>query len=178
MEEPMEEMTDSEMADILLAEPFFSEMEPRLIGEFTTCASLVRFEPGELILREGEPADRFYVIRRGRVSLSIESPGRGALLIQTLGESEVLGWSWLIPPHRWQFDARALEPTEAIRIDTRCLGGVCATNHELGHLLAMKFATIIAQRLQATRLQLLDLYLAPRTGAHSSGPGSGGQGHE
>ena len=154
-------MATEEMKRILLEEPFFHDIAPRLLGEFTECASLNQFEPGQMILREGEPADRFYVIRQGRVAVSIQSPGHGTLVIQTLGNSEVLGWSWLIPPQQWRFDARALEPTEAIVIDTRCLTGVCATNHELGHLLAMKFAAIIAQRLQATRLQLLDLYAAP-----------------
>jgi CRP-like cAMP-binding protein len=154
-------MAAEEMKRILLDEPFFQDIAPELLGEFTSCASLTRFEPGQMILREGEPADRFYVIRRGRIALSIQSPGRGTLVIQTLGDSDVLGWSWLIPPHQWRFDARALEPTETILIDTRCLMGVCATNHELGHLLAMKFAAIIAQRLQATRMQLLDLYAAP-----------------
>jgi CRP-like cAMP-binding protein len=154
-------MAEDEMRRLLLEEPFFQDVAPGLLGEFTSCAALVRFEPGEMILREGEPANRFYVIRRGHVALSVHSPGHGVLTIQTLGDAEVLGWSWLIPPFRWHFDARALEPTEAIVIDTRCLTGVCATNHELGHLLAMKFAAIIAQRLQATRLQLLDLYAAP-----------------
>lgn len=154
-------MADDEMRRILLEEPFFHDLDPSLLKEFAACASLVRFAPGQVVLREGEPADRFYVIRQGRVTLSIQSPGRGAITIESLGDSEILGWSWLIPPYQWHFDVQALEPTEAIQIDARCLMGVCATNHELGHLLAMKFAEIIAQRLQATRLQLLDLYAAP-----------------
>ena len=80
------------------------------------CASNVRFETGQFILREGEEANSFYLLRQGKAALEIHAPGRGPISIQTLGAGEVLGWSWLVPPYRWRFDARATELTRAIAL--------------------------------------------------------------
>ena len=86
------------------------------------------------------------------------APQRGAIAIDTVGEGDVLGWSWLIPPYHWHFDARAVEPTRAIALDGRCLRGKCDADHELGYELMKRFAQVIEQRLEATRWQLLDVY--------------------
>ncbi len=122
------------------------------------CAANVRFEAGEYIFREGEDANQFYIIRHGKVALELFTPERGVLTIQTLGAGDVLGWSWLFPPYRWRFDARALELTRAIALDGTCLRNKCDEDHNLGYELVKRFAQIIIERLQATRLQLLDVY--------------------
>jgi hypothetical protein len=80
------------------------------------------------------------------------------MTIETIGEGEVLGWSWLFPPYRWQFDAQAVGLVRAIAFDGRCLRGKCEEDHDLGYWLMQRFAQVMSQRLQATRLQLLDLY--------------------
>lgn len=118
----------------------------------------VRFDAGQFILREGEEANNFYIIRHGKVSLEIFTQDRGPITIQTIGEGEVLGWSWLIPPYHWHYDARALELTRAIALDGKCLRAKCEQDHDLGYELLKRFAYIITQRLEATRLQLLDIY--------------------
>lgn len=124
----------------------------------TGCASNVRCDADRWLFREGEPADRFYLIREGRVALEIGTPDRGAIVIQTLGPEDVLGWSWLFPPYRWHFDARALEPVLVLALDGVCLRGKCEDDHELGYELMRRFSHVLVDRLQATRLQLLDVY--------------------
>jgi CRP-like cAMP-binding protein len=147
---------------ILLEHPFLKGLDRSYIELIVGCASNVRFNAGEFIFREGEEANRFYFIRHGRVALEIFVPERGAITIQTLGEGDVLGWSWLFPPYRWHFDARALELTRAIALDGKCLRQKCEENHDLGYELMKRFAHVIEERLQATRIQLLDIY-----GVHS-----------
>jgi CRP-like cAMP-binding protein len=146
---------------ILATHPFFKDLNPRYLQLIVGCAANVRFEAGQFIFREGDDANQFYLIRHGSVSLEVFVPGRGPLIIQTLGEGDVLGWSWLFPPYRWVFDARAVTLTRAIALDGACLRRKCEDDHELGYELVKRFAQIIMEQLQATRLQLLDVY-----GAH------------
>ncbi|MCS6924746.1 MAG: cyclic nucleotide-binding domain-containing protein [Candidatus Binatia bacterium] len=147
---------------ILAAHPFFQNLDPRHLHLIVSCASNVRFEAGQFIFREGEAANHFYLLRHGTVQLEIFVPERGPLVIQTLGEGDVLGWSWLFPPYRWHFDARAATLVRAIALDGQCLRTKCEEDHDLGYQLVKRFAHVIMQRLQATRLQLLDVY-----GVHS-----------
>lgn len=148
-----------ETLERLLAEhELFRGLDDRYVTLLTGCASNVRFDAGVFLFREGEPADRFFVLRQGRVALEIEAPGRGPIVIQTLGHDDVLGYSWLFPPYRWRFDARAIEPTRALALDGKCLRGKCDEDPVLGYELMKRFAGIALQRLQATRLQLLDVY--------------------
>src|SRR5690349_1140035 len=99
------------LENILSEHPFFQGLAPGYLELVLGCSSNVRFAPGEFIFREEEEADQFYLLRHGRVALEVFAPDRGTLTIQTLTEGDILGWSWLIPPHRWRFDARALELT-------------------------------------------------------------------
>ncbi len=143
---------------ILAEHPFFAEMEQRHLQVLSGCASNVVFEEGQVIFREGEEAETFYLIREGKVALEIHAAGMGTITIQTLNAGDILGWSWLVPPYRWHFDARAIETTRAIAMDGECLRRKCEQDHDLGYELLKRFAEIITQRLQATRLQLLDVY--------------------
>ena len=143
---------------ILAQHPFLKDLAPRHLELIVGCAANVRFDAGRFIFREGEEAKQFYIVRHGKIALEIFVPGRGPVTIQTLGEGEVLGWSWLFPPYRWHFDARALEPMRAIALDGECLRVKCETDHDLGYELVKRFAHVMMERLQATRLQLLDVY--------------------
>jgi CRP/FNR family transcriptional regulator, cyclic AMP receptor protein len=122
------------------------------------CASNVRFEPEAFIFREGEQANTFLVLRHGQVAIEVFTAERGPVRIETLGGGDLLGWSWLVPPYRWHFDVRAIEMTRAIALDARCLRQKCEEDHDLGYLLFKRFSHVIEQRLQATRLQLLEVY--------------------
>jgi CRP/FNR family cyclic AMP-dependent transcriptional regulator len=143
---------------LLAAHPFFANLEPRFLQVVAGCAANGRFPAGTFLGREGEPANQFYLLRHGKVALQIHLPDRGALTIETLEAGEVLGWSWLFPPYRWHFDAQALELTRALVFDGQCLRAKCEAYHDLGYDLMQRFAHVMLQRLQATRLQLLDLY--------------------
>jgi CRP/FNR family transcriptional regulator, cyclic AMP receptor protein len=149
---------------ILARHPFFEGFEPRYMQLITGCASNVRFDAGEYIFREGEPASHFYIVRQGKVALEVFAAQRGPITIETIEAGEVLGWSWLFPPYRWHFDARVVEPARAIALDGVCLRSKGESDHDLGYELVKRVAQIMMQRLQATRLQLLDVYGVPTRG--------------
>jgi CRP-like cAMP-binding protein len=143
---------------ILAEHPFFHDLEPQYLQLVLGCAGNVRFKAGDFLFREGQEANHFYLLRHGRVALQVYVPQRGPMTVETIDAGEVLGWSWLFPPYRWQFDAQALELVRAVAFDGRCLRDKCAEDHDLGYSLMQRFAQVMTQRLQATRLQLLDLY--------------------
>jgi CRP-like cAMP-binding protein len=152
------------IADLLSEVPTFvglSEQHRELVGG---CGQNVVFGQGEYVLREGDPANAFHAIRRGSVALELGAPS--TLVIETLHAGDVLGWSWLFPPYRIRYDARAMEEVHAIAFDGACLRDKCEADHDLGYELMKRFAQIITTRLQATRLRLLDVYGTPLTGAH------------
>jgi CRP-like cAMP-binding protein len=122
------------------------------------CGRNEHVESGAFLLREGNPADRFFLIRRGAVAIEVHAPGRGALKIETLHAGDAVGLSWLFEPYRWQLDARAVEPCELIGFDAVCLRGKLEADHDLGYELMRRFTANLIERLQATRLQLLDVY--------------------
>jgi len=138
--------------------PFLKNLEPDYVVLLAGCATNVRFGEGSFLFREGEPADRCFLIREGKIALEIAAPGRGSIIVQTVGADDVVGFSWLLEPHQWQFDGRAVEPVHAIALDGTCLRGKCRDDPRLGFELTQLFARLAIQRLQATRLQLLDVY--------------------
>ncbi|MEX2116531.1 MAG: cyclic nucleotide-binding domain-containing protein [Bacteroidota bacterium] len=146
------------LKSILSQHPFFKDFSEDHLTLITGCASNVRFDAGDYIFREGEEAHQFYLIRQGRVGIEILSPDRGPITIQTVSEGDILGWSWLIPPYEWHFDARVVELTRAMALDAKCLRTKCETDHHLGYELLKRFSGVMEQRLQATIMQLLDLY--------------------
>ena len=143
---------------ILSAHPFFNEMPEKHIETVTGCVANVRFKAGDVIFHEGAEANHFYLIREGEVALRIHSERRGPLTILTLGAGDILGWSWLFPPYRWMFSARAIEETRAFSADGKCLREKADKDHDLGYELLKRFAHVVEQRLEATRLQLLNVY--------------------
>jgi CRP/FNR family cyclic AMP-dependent transcriptional regulator len=144
--------------------PFFAGLDPRYVELIAGCGTNVQFARDAYIFREGEQADRFYVIRHGRAALETAAPHAGRLIIETIEAGDVLGWSWLFPPYRWRFGGRALEPVRATALDGSCLRDKCERDHDFGYAMMQMFAAIIVERLQATRLQLLDLYALPERG--------------
>jgi len=152
-------MTDLE--PLLTHHPFFADLPKPHLDLVVGCAANVRFASGEYLVREGQEADWFYLLREGRVSLEIPTGTGSARTIQTLDDSDILGWSWLIPPYHWHFDARAVGAVRAIALDGKCLRAKCEADHDLGYRLLKRFAQLLGERLDATRMQLLDLYRFP-----------------
>ena len=137
---------------------FFAGLSDPFIDLVCGCAKNVAFKAGEYLFHEGEEADHLYLIRHGRVALEAVAPGRGTLTFQTLNPGEIVGVSWLVPPYRWAYDAKALELTRAIAMDARCLRGKCEEDHDLGYELMKRFVPVLRERLQGTRMQMLDVY--------------------
>lgn len=146
---------------IVREHPFFQGLDEAFCDLVCTCARNVRFDSGEYLLHEGGVADTLYLIRHGHVALEIAVPGRPAVRFQTLGDDELVGISWLVPPYRWAYDARAVELTRAIAMDAGCLRDKCESDHELGYEVIKRLMPILIGRLQATRMQILDVYGAP-----------------
>lgn len=150
---------------ILAAHPFFKDFSSEHLQLMVSCARNVRYPAGSYLFHESEPADHFYLIREGVVALETTAAQRQPVTIETIEVGEVLGWSWLFPPYRWHFSARVVEPIRAIALDGTCLRTKAETDHELGYQLTRRVAQIMLQRLQATRLQFLDIYQVPTEGA-------------
>jgi CRP/FNR family transcriptional regulator, cyclic AMP receptor protein len=143
---------------IVREHPFFAGLDDAFCTLVCGCAKNVRFEAGQYLFHEGEPADEFYLIRHGRIALELNAPERGQVTFQTLGEGEVVGVSWLIPPYRWTYDARAMDLVRAIAMDAACIRQKCEADHDLGYDMMKRVTPVLIQRLQATRLQILDVY--------------------
>jgi CRP/FNR family transcriptional regulator, cyclic AMP receptor protein len=144
--------------DLLAQARVFAGLAHEELELIAGCGRNGRADSGAFLFRESEPAQLFYLIRSGMVALEVHAPGRGQRRIETLGEHDVVGWSWLFPPYRWRLDARVLEPTALVVFDGACLRGKAETDHELGYQLMSRFAAVMVDRLQATRFQLLDVY--------------------
>jgi CRP-like cAMP-binding protein len=142
----------------LAEHPFMQNFDVHHLELVTGCASNVKFNAGSYLFREGENAEKFYIIRSGKVAIELYAAERGIIPIQTVGRGEILGWSWLIPPYTWHFDAKALELTRAIALDGKCLRKKCETDLALGYEFMKRIAYIMEERLTSTRLQLLDVY--------------------
>jgi CRP/FNR family cyclic AMP-dependent transcriptional regulator len=150
----MQRSLESVLADV----PLFGGLDPAELSLLAGCASNTRFTAGDQLFRRGDQADTFYVIRHGSVALEMFVPARGPITIETLEAGEVLGWSWLFPPYRQHLDARALTTVRATAFDGSCLREKCDADPKLGYDLMSRFAQILIERLQWTRVRLLDVY--------------------
>jgi CRP/FNR family cyclic AMP-dependent transcriptional regulator len=145
--------------DQLVAEsPIFAGLDQQYLELIAGCGQNTGFEAGQYLFHEGDQADTFYLVRHGRVLLETFVPGRGAITIETIDDGDVVGWSWLFPPYRWHYDARALDVVRAVAFDGTCLRGKCNDDHTFGFHLLCRFSPVMVARLEATRLQLLDVY--------------------
>ncbi len=143
----------------LLAEnPFFEGMSEAHLKTMAGCGKLVHFREGEFLLREGEKADTFYLVRDGGVAIESHDPASGPLSVTRIAAGGVTGFSWLFPPYRNSFDSLALTKVSALALDGACLRGKAEADHELGYQLMKRFAQLMLDRLKATRRQLLDVY--------------------
>ena len=137
---------------------FFAGMSQDYCELIGRCARNVRFDKGQYLFRESEPASEFFLIRHGRVALEVMAPERGPMRFLTLYAGEIAGVSWLVPPYRWLYDAQALELTRAISIDGSCLREKAEGNHDFGYEMMKRFMSMLVQRLHAAHLQILDVY--------------------
>lgn len=149
---------------MLLEQPFFAGMPAEQAAFVAGCGRNVVVEAGAWLFREDGPADFFYLLRHGTVTLEMRAPGREPLIVDTLADGDILGWSWLMPPYRWSMDARAQTLVRVVALDAVCLRGKLDSDPALGYELIRRFVPVMGRRLLAARLQLADLYARPQGG--------------
>jgi CRP/FNR family transcriptional regulator, cyclic AMP receptor protein len=146
----------------LAAFPLFDRLTPAQHAMVARTAQDVTFASGTRLFAEGQAASGCWLIRLGQVALETAVPGRGRVVVHTLGPGDVLGWSWLVPPHHWHFTATASGPVFAIQLETTQLRALADQDPALGYPLALGLFEVLLGRLQSTRSRLLDLYGSPR----------------
>jgi len=142
----------------LAAHPFLRGLSPALLREIAGHTERREYGPDVTIAREGDPALEFFLITSGKVGLEMVAPDRPHLTILTLGTGEVFGWSWLTPSHRWRVDARTLKPTQVLVVAGEALRRILEEHPEDGYQFLLRLVPILGQRLDATRLQVLDVH--------------------
>jgi CRP/FNR family transcriptional regulator, cyclic AMP receptor protein len=147
--------------ELLTEHPFLAGLPSHWIDRLAGQVRRVGYPAGQRIFHEGGPAEHFWLIHTGRVALDIHIPGRGDVLIETLLPGTVLGWSWLFPPQRWHFGAVAAELTHTVQFDAAGVIQLCEQQPEFGFDLLRRFIGVLTDRLQATRVRLLDLNAYP-----------------
>jgi CRP-like cAMP-binding protein len=146
-------------APLTLAEhPFTKGLSASAQARLESHARPFQVAANKYLAREGQPAAWFYLIASGHVTISTSLGERGAATLQTLGPGEVVGWSWLMPPYRWQFDVRALDAVEGLALDAAGLRSECERDHELGYQLLKQLLAVVGDRLAACRIRILDIY--------------------
>jgi CRP-like cAMP-binding protein len=148
--------------ELLAEHRLFAGLDDDVLDLIAGCAVNVHVGRDEVLFRTGDPADRCYLIRRGRVALELIGTGGDRLTVDTVDPGEVAGLSWLVPPYRWYLDARAVEPTSAVALDAACLRAKCDADARLGYLLLQRLASAMYERMQAARVRLVDVYGVPR----------------
>lgn len=151
-------MDKQTLGNALKEHPFFQGMKQEHLDMLADCGDTATFADGDVLFRQEEEADRFFVVLHGHIALDLAAADRGRVTIQTLEQGEILGWSWLFPPYLWHFDARSMGETKCIVMDGKCLRAKLEHEAALGFELMKRFSAIIIDRLQATRMQLMDIY--------------------
>ncbi|MFI0785762.1 cyclic nucleotide-binding domain-containing protein [Streptomyces lydicus] len=140
------------------ARDLFEAVPPDRRRQLTDLAREVSLPRATRLFEEGRRADRFWIIRSGQVALDQHVPGRRALVVETLGRDELLGWSWLFPPYLWHLGAQTVGPVEAVEFDAASVRALCDSDAVLGRAMYRYVAETVADRLHGTRTRLLDLY--------------------
>jgi len=146
------------IAERVLAHPFFVGIDPTLVHAMTSKAEERTYDVGEMLVREGKSAEEFFLVIEGKIALEVGAADRPGITVETIGRGEILGWSWLVSPHRWRFDARALKPTTVVAINASVARYALAAHPAFGYQFLMKLLPVIAERLENTRVQLLDIH--------------------
>jgi len=151
--------TESEaIADRVLQHPFFVGLDPTLVHAMISKAEERSYAAGEMLVREGRPAEEFFLVLDGKIALEIGSAEHAGITVETIGRGEILGWSWLVHPYRWRFDARATKATQVVAINAAAARYALAAHPAFAYQFLLKFLPVIAERLENTRVQLLDTY--------------------
>lgn len=154
-------MTNPPLELYLSTHAFFAGLSPEFIGFLARCAREQPLQPGEVLFRQGERAHYFYLIQHGSIAIEIPAITGPTLQVQSLGAGQILGWSWLIPPYRWNFQSRAETSTTLLAFDGDAVRDRCEAEADFGYPLLKRFAALMAERLEVARQRLMDQWNPP-----------------
>ena len=149
-------MSNQSITEYLSAHEFFSEFSDDVLKFLCECSSTREIKKGQILFLQGEHADKFYIVRSGRISIQMPAIMGPTLEIQTVDEDQVLGWSWLISPYRWNFQTKAEEDSELLQFDGTAILARCEQEPKFGYELLKKFAGLMSVRLNAARQKMMD----------------------
>ena len=149
-------MSQDELIKFLGSHTIFSDLSPAHIESLAKHGKEKAFAAGDLLFRQDEPAEHFYILMDGVIEVEVPSIMGPALLVQTLGADDVLGWSWLIPPYKWTFEAKAKRDSSVLEFDGKALLQACEQDTGFGYALMKRFTGLMSQRLHAARLKMMD----------------------
>jgi CRP/FNR family transcriptional regulator, cyclic AMP receptor protein len=144
-----------DVMDLLRAAPLFADLDEATLEAVARYGDVATYREGVLLGKEGAPADRFFVLLDGAVALELADPEHTAFRLDVVRAGEVVGWSWLVPPYRWHFDVRTVEPVRAVAIQAEALRVAMIYDDHLASQLLRRFSAVLLDRLQATRRRLL-----------------------
>jgi CRP-like cAMP-binding protein len=147
--------------EYLSAHAFFSGLDDSFMKFLTSSVKAIQIKEGHVLFQQGKPANKFYLVRNGKISVQVPALMGPTLELQTLGEDQILGWSWLIPPYRWNFHARALEDSEVLEFDGSAILARCEEDPKFGYELFKRFAALMSERLDAARQKMMDQWDPP-----------------
>ena len=147
--------------EYLSAHAFFSGLDDSFMKFLTSSVKAVQIKEGHVLFQQGKPANKFFLVRNGKISVQVPALMGPTLELQTLGEDQILGWSWLIPPYRWNFHARALEDSEVLEFDGSAILARCEEDPKFGYELFKRFAALMSERLDAARQKMMDQWDPP-----------------
>ncbi|NND89921.1 MAG: Crp/Fnr family transcriptional regulator [Granulosicoccus sp.] len=154
-------MTEQSIGDYLSNHEFFAGLNADFMAFLTSTASEIQAEQGDVLFQQGTNAQQFYVLRHGEIAVQVPAMLGPALRIQTLRENQLLGWSWLIPPYRWNFQALALEDSVLLKFDGSLILAHCEEDPKFGYELIKRFAGLMSERLDAARQKMMDQWDPP-----------------
>ncbi len=154
-------MSNQSIEDYLPTHAFFSGLDDSFMKFLSDSATQLRVKKGDVLFQQGERADKFYLLRNGQMSVQVPALMGPTLEIQTLGEDQILGWSWLISPYRWNFQARALDDSDLLEFDGSAILARCEEDPKFGYELLKRFAALMSERLDAARQKMMDEWNPP-----------------
>lgn len=154
-------MAEKSIERIIAENPFFAGLEKRSVEFLAGCAEKRRFKEDEALFSHGGKADRFYLVLDGRVTMEVAAIQGPSLELRNLAPGDILGWSWLIPPYKWHFQARAEEPVEVLEFDGEAVLRRCEENPAFGYELLKRFSGLMSERLAAAREKMMSEWRPP-----------------
>ena len=154
-------MGESEISELIAGHEVFRGLDPQIIDVLAEFASEREFGKDEVVFRHGEPARNFYLVRSGEIVVEVAAIEGPPLVLQRLGEGALLGWSWLIPPYRWNFQARAKKAARVLEFDGEAIRGHCEQDPHTGYEILKRFVQLMSERLETARTRMMEEWSPP-----------------